>query len=94
MQTSVPLRNAIKNILFTKSCVHLRKFIILSTVAALAVLAVSLPQHQMAKFVMRVKKKELGAWRKNGREDGEVKCSHNPVKSASRMMSTKESSSA
>ena len=34
VQTSVPLRNVI---LFTKSCVHLRKFIVFSAVAALAV---------------------------------------------------------
>ena len=35
-QTAVPFRNAIK-ILFTKICVHLRKFIVLSAVAALVV---------------------------------------------------------
>jgi len=44
----------------------------------------------MAKIVMGAKKKELGAWCKNGREDREHKWSHNPVKSASRMMSTRE----
>ena len=34
---SVPFRNAIKKILFTKVCVHLHKFIVPSAVAALAV---------------------------------------------------------
>ena len=37
----------------------------------------------MAKIVMGARKKELGAWRENGREDSERKCSHNAVKSAS-----------
>ena len=41
-----------------KSCVHLHKLIILSTVAALAV---SLSRHQMAKIVMKMRKKEPGA---------------------------------
>ena len=64
-----------------KNCVHLRKFIVLS---AVAVLVVSLLRYQNAKIV-------LGAWRKNGREDRERKCSRNAVKSVSRMMSTRES---
>ena len=33
-----------------------------------------------------LKKKELGAWREKRREDRECKCSHNPVKSASRTL--------
>ena len=49
---------------------------------------------KMAKNVMGARKKELGAWRENGREDRERKCSYNAVKSASRTMSTRVSSSA
>ena len=36
----------------------------------------------------------LGAWCENGREDREHKRSHNAVKSASRMMSTRERAAA
>ena len=44
-------------------------------------------------MVMGARKKEPGTWHENGREDRECKCNQNPVKSASRMMSTRESSS-
>ena len=54
-QASVLFRNANLKILFTKCCVHLRKFIVTSTA-----LAVSLHNVKIAKIVMRVKKKELG----------------------------------
>ena len=56
-QTSVPLRNAIK---IPKSCVHLRKFIVLSAVVSHCC---------NEKMVVGARKKELGAWHKNRRED-------------------------
>ena len=53
-QTSVPFSNAMKR----KRCVYLRKFIVPSSVAALAI---SLLQcHNGNKTIMRVRKKELG----------------------------------
>ena len=68
--------------------IHLRKFIVLSAVAALAV---SLLRRQNGDG----SEKELGAWHENGREDIEYKCSHNAVKSGSRtMVRERESSSA
>ena len=75
-------RNATK---ISKTCVHLRKFIVLSAVAALAVSL--LPQQNGDGS-----EKELGGWHENGREDRERKCRGNAVKSALRMMSTRESS--
>ena len=78
----VTLRNA------PESCIHLRKFIFLSAVAALAV---SCHDVKMAKVVMGVEK-ELEPGAKT--EKTERKCSLNAVKSASRTMSTRESSSA
>ena len=48
-----------------KSCIHLRKFIVLSAVVALAV---SLSRRQTAKVVMGVREKELGAWREKGED--------------------------
>ena len=38
-------------------------------------------------MVMGARKKELGAWHKNRREDRKRKCSHNAMKSASRTIS-------
>ena len=78
----VTLRNA------PESCIHLRKFIFLSAVAALAV---SCHVVKMAKVVMGVEK-ELEPGAKT--EKTERKCSLNTVKSASITMSTRESSSA
>ena len=43
--------------------------------------------------VTQVRKKDLRDWCKNGGEDRERKCSHKPVKSVSRTMSTRETSS-
>ena len=43
--------------------------------------------------VTQVRKKDLRDWRKNGGEDRERKCSHKPVKSVLRTMSTRETSS-
>ena len=85
-QTSVSLRNAIK---VSCSCVHLRKFIVLNAVVALAV---SLLQRQNGKNCDG-SEEELGTWREKGREDRERKCSHNAMKSASRTMSTSGSTS-
>ena len=39
---------------------------------------------------MRVRKKELGDWSKNGSEDREPKCSHHPMKFVVRLMITRE----
>ena len=44
VQASVPFRNAIKTSCLQKSCIYLRKFIVLSAVAALAV-SLSQSQH-------------------------------------------------
>ena len=41
---------------------------------------------------MRVRKKDLGDWCKNGSEDKEPKCSHFPMKSAARSMGMREQS--
>ena len=71
-----------------ESCIHLRKFIFLSAVAALAV---SCHDVKMAKVVMEAEK-ELEPGAKT--EKTERKCSFDAVKSASRTMSTRESSSA
>ena len=51
--------------LVKKSCVHLRKFTVLSTVAAKS----DCHDIKMAKVVTGARKKELGAWRENGGED-------------------------
>ena len=77
-------RNA--DILFTKSWVPSCKFIIPSAVAALAV---SLLRCQNGKSCDG-SEEEIGAWR----EKTEHKCSLNAVKSTSKMMSMRESSSA
>ena len=77
-------RNA--DILFTKSWVHLCKFIALSAVVALAVSLLQRPNGKSCDG----SEEELGAWR----EKTEHKCSLNAVKSASKMMSMRESSSA
>ena len=69
---------------------NLGKFIVLSAVAALAV---SFLQWQNSKNCDG-SKEELGAWCESGREDREHKCSHNAVKSASRMMSMRERAAA
>ena len=53
-QTSVPFRNAIKKILFTKICVHLHKFIVPSAVAVLAVSL--LRRDEGKKTVMKARK--------------------------------------
>ena len=59
--------------------------------SAIVALAVSLSQRQNGKIVMRARKsKEIGT---NGSKDRVYKCSHKPVKSASRTMSTRERSS-
>ena len=51
--------------------------------------ATSIPLRNAIKIVMRVRKKKLGDWRKNGSEDREPKCSPYNVKSAARLMSTR-----
>ena len=84
-QTSVQLRNAIE-ICLKKSCVHLCKFIALTTVA---VLAVSLSQRQNDKNCNGSEEERAKNLVQNGTEETECKCSHNAVKSASRMMSTR-----
>jgi len=71
-------------------CVHLRKFIVLS---AVAVLAVSLSQCQNCKSCDRSEEERARSllarkWRR------QCKCSLNAMKSTSRTMSTRESSSA
>ena len=44
----------------------------------------------MKKIGMRAKKKDPGDWCENGNEDREPKCSHYPMKSTTRWMSTSE----
>ena len=91
VQTSAPLRNAYKI-----SCLQkvVYTYISYRSQRCSGASGLIVATHQMAKIVMGAKKKELGAWRENRREDKECKCSHNPVKSASRTMSMRESSSA
>ena len=75
------------NVLFTNSCVQLHKFIVSSAVACL--------QSHCCDVKMAENydsKKELENWRENGSKDGKPKCSHYPVKSAARSMTTKERS--
>ena len=69
-----------------KTCVHLCKFIIPIAVVALAV---SLSWCQNGKTMMSARKKELGDWREN-ESNKEPKCSHYPLKSTARLMSTRE----
>ena len=54
--------------MFTKSCVHLHKFIVSSAVVALG-LIVAMSKWQ--KIVMRANTKELEDWRKNRNKDRE-----------------------
>lgn len=59
--------------MFTKSCVHLSKFIVPS--------AVALSKWQKMNQMMRMSKKELGDWHEDKNENKEPKCSRYPVKS-------------
>ena len=83
LQTSVLFRNAIKTSCLQKSCVHLRKFIVLSNVAALVV---SLSQRQNAKSCDGSEEERARSLVQ--KEKTEHKCSLNAVKSALRTMST------
>ena len=65
-QTSVPLRNAIKILCLQKLCT-LTQVYRSQCCSGASDLIVATSKWQ--KFVMRVRKKELGAWHKNGRED-------------------------
>ena len=58
--------------MFTKSCVHLSKFIVPS--------AVALSKWQKMNQMMRMSKKELGDWHEDRNEDKEPKCSRYPMK--------------
>ena len=84
-QTSVLFRNPIKYPVYKKL---LRKFIVSSGACSLIVAT-----SKWQKIVMRTSKKELEDWRENGSEDRDPKCSHYPVKSVVRLMTTKERSS-
>ena len=72
------------NVLF----IQLRKFIVSSAVACLQSHCCDVKMAENCDD----SRKELENWQENGSKDREPKCSHYPVKSAARSMTTKERS--